>query len=108
MFIGGSGCCRAARRVHGWHHGEKSTLSVRVASQRRINMVAGPVAAPTVGICSESSMCSMGRKGSGGHYQASEPEGKSSQRCFPSRNLPTGGRGATSACSCYVGLNNAA
>jgi len=56
MFIGGSGCCRAAGLVHGWHHGEKSTSSVSVASQRRMKAVAGPVAAPAVSIFSKSSM----------------------------------------------------
>jgi len=50
----------------------------------------------------------MGREGSGGLHRASEPGGKGSQRCFPSRHLPTGDRGATSARSCYVGFNVAA
>ena len=50
----------------------------------------------------------MGREGSGGLHRASEPGGKGSQRCFPSRHLPTGDRGATSARPCYVGFNVAA
>jgi len=47
----------------------------------------------------------MGREGSGGLHRASEQGGKGSQRCFPSRHLPTGDRGATSARPCYVGFN---
>jgi len=50
----------------------------------------------------------MGKEGSGGLHRASEPGGKGSQRCFPSRHIPTGDRGATSACPCYVGFNVAA